>query len=361
MRVFSMKQVDDLHQMSGVRIPSLDGLRAFSIALVVLSHTVSGRIPGGYGVFLFFVISGFLITRLMFSESIQAGRLNVLSFYKRRFFRLYPVVIVYCVVIVSIFYWLDGAVDWSEPLSALFYFANYLVAYRDVNGVAHQMPFKIFWSLSVEEHFYLLFPLLFLCLRGRPGGILVSACIVCFGCLGLRFCLALLYPELSSSHYAYMRTEYRVDAVAYGVFLAACCELKMGRNFIALCDSWWAVLLVVSLLALANVLPSQAKAVFRDALMGSAIVIGMASIVFGRTLWWLAVILNSKWLQWLGRLSYSMYVWHVPVHMTVSHFLPGYLIIDLMLILIVSALSYYYVEQPVIRWGRSLHLGEFKP
>jgi peptidoglycan/LPS O-acetylase OafA/YrhL len=345
------------YQMSGSRIPYLDGLRALSIAIVVLSHTISDRIPGGYGVFLFFVISGFLITRLMFAENTKTGAISVLDFYKRRFFRLYPVVIIYCVVVVSIFYWLEGRVDWNEPLSALFYFANYLVAYRDVNGIAHQMPFKIFWSLSVEEHFYLLFPFVFLLLKGRSGRIFTFACFVCLGCLILRSWLAVFHPNLSNSHYAYMRTEYRVDAVAYGVLLASCCELPMGRRFIALCDSWFAVLLAIVLLCLALMLPAQVKPVLRDTLIGVAMVVGVAGVVFGVTLQNVSAILDWQWLQWIGRLSYSIYVWHVPVHMAVAHFYPGNLILDLSLILLVSALSYYCVEQPMIRWGRRLRSG----
>jgi peptidoglycan/LPS O-acetylase OafA/YrhL len=261
------------------------------------------------------------------------------------------------VVVVSIFYWLEGRVDWNEPLSALFYFANYLVAYRDVNGIAHQMPFKIFWSLSVEEHFYLLFPFVFLLLKGRSGRIFTFACFVCLGCLILRSWLAVFHPNLSNSHYAYMRTEYRVDAVAYGVLLASCCELPMGRRFIALCDSWFAVLLAIVLLCLALMLPAQVKPVLRDTLIGVAMVVGVAGVVFGVTLQNVSAILDWQWLQWIGRLSYSIYVWHVPVHMAVAHFYPGNLILDLSLILLVSALSYYCVEQPMIRWGRRLRSG----
>ena len=144
-------------------VPSLDGLRALSILIVMASHFVNPHlIPGGFGVLVFFVISGFLITRQLFAELKQANCVSIKNFYLRRVFRLYPVIVVYTLVSVSVYAAGGHKITWSEPLSALFYFANYLYAYYTIPGhTGGSMPFGIFWSLSVEEHFYLFFPLLF--------------------------------------------------------------------------------------------------------------------------------------------------------------------------------------------------------
>lgn len=148
-------------------IPSLDGLRAASISVVLLAHLVGDKFPGGYGVFLFFVISGFLITRLMFSEMKAKGSLSPLNFYRRRLFRLYPVILVYTCVIVFAFWIQNSSISYIEPASALFYFANYLAPCYELNNFEYQMPFKIFWSLSLEEHFYIVFPFIFMALKGE--------------------------------------------------------------------------------------------------------------------------------------------------------------------------------------------------
>ncbi|MES1153157.1 MAG: acyltransferase, partial [Dongia sp.] len=139
-------------------IPALDGMRALSIAVVVASHFwVNGPVPGGFGVTVFFFISGFLITRLLLAEFNADGHISIGRFYVRRFLRLYPALFVLIVGLSALYFAMYGQVDFLEMIAALFYFMNYYVlVHPDV-----QMPIRMLWSLAIEEHYYFIFPLLF--------------------------------------------------------------------------------------------------------------------------------------------------------------------------------------------------------
>src|SRR4051812_17021290 len=101
-------------------VPSLDGLRALSILLVIAAHFWAPEIvPGGLGVYVFFVISGFLITRLLLTEHKSTGRVSVTMFYARRVLRLYPALVVYIAVVILLSIATGRNYNWMEPLSAL--------------------------------------------------------------------------------------------------------------------------------------------------------------------------------------------------------------------------------------------------
>ncbi|MBE7158986.1 MAG: acyltransferase family protein, partial [Rhodospirillales bacterium] len=172
-------------------------MRAISILLVLAAHFIDDRLfPGGLGVYVFFVISGFLITRLLLAEHKTTGHVSLPSFYFRRVLRLFPVIIVFTLVILGLHLWLGRPIDLLEPASGLAYFANYLYAWMDRNGVATQMPFGIFWSLSVEEHFYILFPVTLILAGANPRRLLWLLGGLCLGCLGLRCVMAAIHPGI---------------------------------------------------------------------------------------------------------------------------------------------------------------------
>ena len=141
-------------------IPPLDGLRACAILLVLGGHFSVPHIPNDFGVTLFFFISGFLITRLLLAELIEKGTVSLYQFYVRRILRLYPALL-FAIILSVIFYFYvkEKTIPTEELTSALFYFANY---YGLSKGYDVANTFTILWSLAVEEHFYLLFPLMFL-------------------------------------------------------------------------------------------------------------------------------------------------------------------------------------------------------
>jgi peptidoglycan/LPS O-acetylase OafA/YrhL len=331
-------------------IPSLDGLRAVSIMIVLLSHFVNANLfPGGLGVYVFFVISGFLITRLLFGERKKSGRISLANFYFRRALRLYPVVLVFTGAVLAAMLVRHHSFDVREPLSALFYFANYL--YWD--GTPRTAPFSIFWSLSIEEHFYFLLPTLVLLLGADPRRVLVAMLSVCVASLALRLTVAAAHPELLTTHFFYYRTEFRLDSLAFGVALAALCEMEFGRRLIlrlARPEIFCASLLIILVCLLYR--NGYFRETVRYTLLGISITLAISYILFRRTI--VADILNSAVFVWVGLLSYSLYIWHFVAPQILAFLLPdlprwhaaGALLV---ISFITAAMSYYFLERPLLR------------
>ncbi|HEX4079114.1 MAG TPA: acyltransferase [Rhizomicrobium sp.] len=339
-------------QASFARVPSLDGLWAVSILLVILSHYADSRLfPGVLGVLVFFVVSGFLITRLLFAEAKRSGRVNLRDFYLRRFFRLYPVVTVYAACVVLFFALSGRRIDWYEPLSALFYFANYLYSASSMAGhaAATSMPFAIFWSLSVEEHFYLFFPLLFILLRGKALVAWMSA--ICAGCLAARILLAQAHPEWLSTHVFYY-TDIRLDSIAFGVLLAAICEERDAVRIVGLLEraAFITVAFATILLCMA-VRNDWFRETLRYTLLGASTAAIVAAIVFSPHYRFVHIMLNLPFIRWIGTLSYSLYVWHTFVPTLLHAALPSLprpLVAPMALAaaFAIAALSWYGLERP---------------
>ena len=143
-----------------VDIPSLDGLRAISILIVFVSHAGFPSVPGGLGVSIFFVISGFLITTLLRVESDATGGISLKAFYVRRALRILPVfyVVLVTAVLAARSGVLAGGADVDATASQFLHYFNFYAitheGYRIAAGTG------VYWSLAIEEHFYVVFPLL---------------------------------------------------------------------------------------------------------------------------------------------------------------------------------------------------------
>jgi peptidoglycan/LPS O-acetylase OafA/YrhL len=336
-------------------VPSLDGLRGVSILVVLLAHFVSSKMfPGGVGVYVFFVISGFLITRLMFLEVNQTGAVSLLGFYARRILRLYPVIIVYAAVNIGLRILMGREYDLIEPASALGYFSNYLYQYYFSQDISPKMPFAVFWSLSIEEHFYILFPVTFLLLQGYPSRLMAAIATLCAACLGLRLFVAWLHPEYIDTLIFYLSSQYRLDSIGFGVLIAAACEIDQGRRIlIRLATPTYAITAALTVLSCLMIRDPWFRETVRYSLLGVAIAILVSAALFGpgyRQIHW---ILNTPLLRWIGRLSYSLYVWHEGVASYLpDHDLPAWQtsVINFVAAFAVASLSYYVVEQPFLRF-----------
>jgi peptidoglycan/LPS O-acetylase OafA/YrhL len=201
-------------------IPSLDGIRAIAVALVFFAHNgLEHVVPGGLGVTVFFVLSGFLITTLMRSEFSHSGVLNYRAFYLRRFIRLMPPLV--CVVILAgvlaAFGLIDGAFTLEGLLAVLFYYGNYFVISHDFDGLPAGLG--VVWSLAVEEHYYLLYPPLAAVLlrSGRRGISVLTIAALCTVVLVWR-CVLVWYGA-SEAHLT-MATDARADAILVGCLMA---------------------------------------------------------------------------------------------------------------------------------------------
>jgi peptidoglycan/LPS O-acetylase OafA/YrhL len=314
------------------RIPTLDGWRGIALLLVLFDHfqdSLLGRYArpwtqtGQHGVTIFFVLSGFLIT-----TKLLEGPIDLKRFYLRRFFRLMPAAWTYLAVLI-LFDRLTGTRLISiAGFRACFFF------YRNYAGVAGSAITGHFWSLSLEEQFYLIWPCILL-LAGirRCRWIAIFVSIACAS-----------YRWLFWAHYDHNllnnQTQVRADALLVGCLLALLCVEPRVLPTIAR----WSKLLV---------LPGCACLVFCIAtyawlppLYESVSIAGLIAFTTLHPSSRFAVPLQFPPLAWLGTVSYSVYVWQ-------ELFVPFHSLIALFIVMPLVALgSYYCIERPSIRVGR---------
>jgi peptidoglycan/LPS O-acetylase OafA/YrhL len=350
-------------------LPGLEGLRGVAVLVILIFHAELGWLPGGFlGVSTFFTLSGFLITRLLVGELERSGGIDLRAFYTRRGLRILPAAFVALAVIV-----LFGAfaADLTQKLqlradglSALFYVANWwLVA--SGNEYASQLgspsPVQHFWSLAIEEQFYLFFPwMVLLTLRrqlGRRGRLVVVLAVLIP--LGWLF-TAWLESTGASSPRLYYGTDTRSPELFAGSLLA------LYWSSLAQLAAGWRRRLVevagVAGLALSayfwlTVTPYDVF-LYRGGLaiytLASVVLLASASLTVGPIQWGLSLAP----LRWLGRVSYGVYLYHWPIFLWLDAESTGLGIAALTMLrvgvtLVVSELSYRFLEEP-IRRGRWL-------
>lgn len=320
--------------------PGLDGLRGIAIGLVVLAHAAPDRFVNGgtVGVTVFFALSGFLITSLLLDERGRTGSVSFRRFYGRRARRLLPALVVYLA-----FWTTAGALGWSpfrvqaaEVASTLLYFANWVIA--AFGGMSY--PTAITWSLSVEEQFYVLWPLTFLLARRWPRA---QVAIAASGIVAGGIFRLLAWHGPTSWMQVYYPSQMHMDAILLGCLLA----LTVHRYPTALRRvsprvGW----LGIGLLTFLLVVQSETLKWLADPLLASAgCCLLIASVLLSGSRW-----LEVAPLRWLGRRSYALYLWHYPITVLAGpgyHWFPQWAGIALSLAL--AEVSWWVVERPFQR------------
>jgi peptidoglycan/LPS O-acetylase OafA/YrhL len=354
---------DKMAASSG-EIPSLDGLRAISIGIVLFGHfmlPVSEAGVAAIGVVVFFFISGFLITRLLFLEHRRSGHVSLARFYTRRSTRLYPVLVLYLAVVGSIQWQRTGTTSLLEIASAIGYFSNYLITWRDLHGIPFLLPIGGLWSLAIEEHFYIVMPLGVILLRVRPRSLLYAALLVCVGCLLVRAAELIVWPEIAGTLVVYRHSETRFDAIAIGVLMAALAEMEGGRALLRrLSTAPWLIGGGAAFCASYLIHDDFARQTLRYSIQQAALLPTFCGILFGRSIA-LQWALNHPALRWVGRLSYSLYIWQGGAKFLLAGWIGvapwlGSPVALLVMTFSTAALSYYLVERPLLTLrNRLLH------
>jgi peptidoglycan/LPS O-acetylase OafA/YrhL len=343
-------------------MPGIDALRAIAVLAVFFYHVnPGGWMPGGFlGVDVFFVISGYLITALLLSEYRRSGHLNVVRFWLRRARRLLPavaVMIAVTLVIAAIFIPGDVPSLRGDALASLFYVNNWHLVITDQSyfeQFARPSLFIHLWSLSVEEQFYLLWPLAFaagMTLLGRKRLLLG----VLAGALLSTLLMIILFSPASPDRVFY-GTDTRAVGLLLGVALAMVWHPSRLRPITGRGARW--ILDGVGLLALAMVVRTFLTAhdfdpgVYRGGFLlltfWTALLVGVLAHPAAR----LGRILGTAPFVWLGLRSYSFYLWHWPIlaltrpGIDVPLHGPFLVILQLAATLALSDLSYRYVEEP---------------
>ncbi|MGA1830106.1 acyltransferase family protein [Rhizobium wenxiniae] len=338
-------------------VPSLDGVRGCSILLVLIGHMLLPSSLVGIsaiGLKVFFVLSGFLITRLLLAENKNSGGISLKNFYIRRVLRLYPVLIVYVGVTATTMMLRGQPVVPVEVASVFFYFVNYLIIHYDHMGYPLTLPVGILWSLSVEEHFYLFAPLALVLMRGEARKMLLLALAICVIALCLRLTYAYNEPGIVNTLELYQRSETRFDSIAFGAILACLPEFDWGRRLITFMTRRSVFFVSVAImLATFALRDSYFQNTWRFTFQGLALMPILASVIFAKPVPLFNRVLNLPVMIWVGALSYSLYVWHGAVVFFFSawlELLPHAIIswVEFAIAFVFAILSYYLLEKPIM-------------
>jgi peptidoglycan/LPS O-acetylase OafA/YrhL len=336
------------------RVPSLDGLRTYSVAFVIFDHLcISGALPlhqnwidfGNLGVRIFFVISGFIITRLLLDELRLSGSISLKNFYIRRFFRIVPIWACFVSVILFIL-WRRHAFPDRNTLLALFTFnVDYFrPAATDLQHL---------WSLSVEEKFYLLWPFTLLA-AGRRNATRIALAVV------LIVPIIRLFGAMHGSSYEELLWRFQniADAIASGCLLAFAWErsenrvsLKFARRLASPDITILACVGILGIAACARLGPIYY-------LVGPTILnLLVATVIYGTVTnsnSFLGIFLNKVPMQRLGLWSYGIYLWQQPFILHRKLGVVGIFPINVVVLMLVSMAGYYFIERKAQLFGRRI-------
>lgn len=306
-------------------LPALDGIRAIAILFVVISHYGLGHIiPGGFGVTLFFYISGLLITKLLLEEFNQTGDIKMLQFYMRRFFRLYPALIFFLIIVITFMAFGDCNIKIIDILSVFFYFRNYYInmiywqellshtkVISDFDFLCSR-AFNIAWSLAIEEHFYIFYPFVILIsLKRNVKLIFIFLIFSIFVVLMWRiFILKQWGLKDATIEIIYHGTDTRFDSIAFGCLSAYFMfffEKKHNRYLDSYVTFTFGILIILLTLMYRE---AFFRSTFRYSLQGVAFMLLIPSIIYNRRFLFIKAILENKSLVYIGKLSYSLYLCH---------------------------------------------------
>ncbi len=307
---------------SGHYRPQLDGLRAIAVYLVVAYHTGLHAFSGGFiGVDVFFVLSGYLVTQLLLRDFRAAGRINFRRFYSRRFRRLLPAAFVTLIVTAAVYTAIAAPAEVHNARggfrAAFLYFANwhfisqsndYFAANINSNPVLH------FWSLAVEEQFYVVWPLLLsgvYLVAGRAGERRWKVAQIIIAAGFVASLVAALHLSTVNVNRAYYGTDTRAYELLGGALLALtplALRVATGRRRTVQALTPLAVAALV-LVATSVIHLGQIQRGVAATLATSALIIGLEVATTG----WVTRLLSRPTAVYLGRVSYGTYLWHWPV------------------------------------------------
>ncbi len=327
--------------------PWLDGLRAIAVLMVVVQHTL-GAIPlelGSVGVGLFFGLSGYLITSILLQERERRGYVILTNFYVRRAARLVPALLLVLAVCDALFILQNYRSPLSGSIAALTYTSNYVQIFFPGSVRAYGPT----WSLAIEEHFYLLWPITLLWVISRKGmrAALAATLVACALSLIWRTVLALLHAPMELLA---LGTFERADALLYGC--AAAIALQLGWR-----PSLWMLAIGAAGIGISTLLfrhENYPTLIVSSAFIGvasAALVVGMDYAAPS----WVRRCFSLGPVVGIGVLSYSIYLWHGPLMRIVENFTGtgrDWRALAALMSVAIAAASHRWLEMPVRTWAK---------
>ncbi len=357
-------------------IPGLDGLRALAVLLVIFYHLFPQIFPGGFiGVDIFFVISGFLITTLLINEYAKSGRIDLKHFWLRRARRLLPALFTTILIVCSILFFIRGDVLVGlgrQILGAATFSSNWIEVLAGTNYFDSTAPhlFLNFWSLAVEEQFYLLWPFIVLLLIAVVRKPRLGIVITLLFALGSAGWMAFLFTKGASA----TRVYYGTDTHLFGLMLGACLAFwsykqhasqalrRFSQHFWKLRRKPYATMIIAftslaGLITLTITLSDQNNVTYQGGLLLASLLTASLILTVISTPHVLQKLLTFTPLTWIGIRSYGLYLWHWPLIIIAGLVIPiaikpWFLPLSVFATTgIAAAISYRFIETPVRSLG----------
>lgn len=341
--------------------PELDGLRGISILWVMFFHAGFPHMRGGFiGVDIFFVLSGFLITVLLILEYDRLGRISLKNFYIRRILRLGPalicLLIIFCLVSAIVLDIEKAKSNYLDALIALFYLSNWSRAFaiHPPDFIGHT------WSLSIEEQFYLFWPVFLVFLLNKSVKRSYIAIItILIATISWFFRVYLLLNDASPER-LYNGLDTRADGLMIGCFIGILagsgCFTDNVRRMLK------KILIIITPVSMFCLFIFSFFLNWKDPKMfafGFIIVeifaaILILDVIVGRQNF-IRKILSMRWLVWIGSISYGLYLWHYPVFRSMRAMgfnLSITMTLGIGITFLIATVSYYFMERPILKIKR---------
>jgi len=343
--------------------PALDGLRGVAILAVMATHARAIGWAGDIGVDIFFVLSGFLITSLLIEEWGRFSSISLRRFYARRALRLLPALMVMLAVIVLWHCLTNSQIaprTALDGLIALFYSSNWMFA------LGFRQPVHVFahtWTLSIEEQFYLWWPLVLILMlrRCRTRASLIHWVILAMFLLAVERIILFAGTPRGAYNWLSYATDARANTLLMGCVAAIILSSNpippAGKLRVTLKYSAW-LMAIPGLLLIG--MPAGLSAGFcaiglHITTAFFAVVILVEAVISEAGM--LAWLLSRRWLVYVGKISYGLYLWHYPIFCEIQARkwpLRRELVIELALTIFATLTSFYLIERPALRLKRKL-------
>ena len=355
-------------------LPSIDSLRALAVLAVIIYHVDVNYLPGGFlGVDLFFVLSGYLISSLIIKEYRKTGSLNLYNFYIRRARRLLPAVYFMITVGLVVMVLFNEVLLRKSHLDAIFgyiYSSNWWYIFHKLDyfdSFGAQSPFKHLWSLAIEEQFYMIFPLLFLLVnrkkKSKDGTYKLNKnfLYVVLGLILVSLIAHILLFDINNISRIYFGTDTRAFSLLVGVVGAILYPMeRLHAKVTPQQNMLYSVVSLVSIATLITVMIYTSEyntLLYRGGFLLVAVLGLIVIISSGKQHTLMSRLLSFKPVVFIGKISYSLYLWHFPVLVLTTPVSeignPNIIFVILRVILtfILATASYVFVETPIRKLG----------
>lgn len=355
-------------------LPSIDSLRAIAVIAVIIYHIDANYLPGGFlGVDLFFVLSGYLISSLIIKEYKSTGTVNLYNFYVRRARRLLPAVYFMITVVLIIITLFNGVLLKKSYLDALFgyiYSSNWWYIFHKLDyfdSFGSQSPFKHLWSLAIEEQFYMFFPLIFLIFNRKSKSnnsnskLNKNFIYVVLSLILVSLIAHILLFDINNINRIYFGTDTRAFSLLVGVVGAILYPMdRLSERTTKKDNMIYSIVSLVSILVLICIMINTSEYntwLYRGGFLLVAIIGLIIIISSGRQYTFMSKLLSFKPLVFIGKISYSLYLWHFPILVVTTPVSeignPNlfYVTLRIVLIFLVATGSYMFVETPIRKLG----------